>query len=176
MTHKTALFLSLLLASLSLSGCAAWTTYPAIPGALRVGHPEVEPLPTIMAEAVRYSNERYLKAEEPVFNLPDGVTIHTYESVKRRLRGGKAMREPGEPAVHVREIRVRGADAQVDVVFPRSDGLYQFVTLYMKQRLVNRYEVRDTRLWRIHVQAPQPNYPRFEEEQLAEAVATVPEQ
>lgn len=172
MTRKTVLFLLLLVASLHFGGCAAWTTYPPIPGALRVGHPELEPLPTIMAEAIRYSNERYLELEEPVFNLPEGVSERAYDSVTRRLRAGRPMHDPNEPAMHVREIRVRGTDAQADVIFPREDGLYQLVTLYMKQRPVNRYEVQDTRLWRIYVQPPQPNYPAPE---LQEAGNSEPE-
>lgn len=175
MTSKTALIVSLLLAGLCLPGCAAWSTYPAIPGAMQVGHPEFEPLPTIMAEAVRYSNERYLKADEPTFNLPEGVTKATYDSVKQRLRGGRAMLDPDEPAVHIKQIRVRGGDAQVDVIFPRDDGLYQFVTLHMKQRFLNRFEVRDTRLWRIHVKAPEPNYPKFLEQPAVDPQDRAPE-
>lgn len=163
MTNKCTFLLLLIAAALSMPGCAAWSTYPAIPGALQVGHPEVEPLPTIMAEAVRYSNERYLEMEEPVFNLPKGVTVATYESVKRRLRGGVAMREPGERAVHVTQIRTRGPHAEVDIVYPRSDGHYQLVTLNMRQRVLNRFHVESTRLWRIRVDVPEPSYPQPDE-------------
>ena len=176
MNQTTAFVISLFLAGLSLTGCAAWSTYPAIPGAMQVGHPEVEPLPTIMAEAIRYCNGRFLKAEEPAFNLPEGVTVHTYEAVRRRLDAGRPMTEAGELAVHVRQVRVRGTSAQVDVVYPRGDGMHQFMTLHMKQRWVNRFEVEQTRLWRIHVQVPEPQYPLFEQEELEEleAVATAP--
>ncbi len=172
MTKQSTLVLFLIACITSSTGCAAWSTYPAIPGAMQIGHPEVEPLPTIMAEAIRYGNERYLNQEQPVFNLPEGVTLSTYDAVKRRLRGGSAMREPEQRAIHVKQIRTRAHNAEVDIVYPRDDGLHHLVTLHMKQRLLNRFDVEHTRLWRIHVEAPQPTYPALKRPKAPEAPET----
>jgi hypothetical protein len=159
MTHTTLRITLLLLCLTCVMGCSAWATYPPIPGAMQIGRPELEPVPSIMAEAIRFSNERYVEMDEPVFNLPEGTPDHVYESVRRRLRGGSVMRDADELAIHVQQVRVRTNQAQVDVLFPRDDGLHQLVTLHMRQKLFQVYEVQSTRLWRIHNDPPPPHFP-----------------
>lgn len=164
----------LVLGALILPGCSGWATYPPIEGATQIGHPKLEPVPSIMAEAIRYAHDRYLHDGEIVFNLPEGCGSEVYESVKLRLNSpARPLLEAGQPAVHVNAVRIRAMDAQVDVVYPRSDGHYELVTLFMRQKFLHKYEVRDTRLWRIHVSPPQPRYePPPAPEPAADAATT----
>lgn len=151
--------LCLALGLMMTPGCSGWATYPPIEGATQLGHPKLEPVPTIMAEAVRYAHNRYVRTDEIIFNLPEGTPPEIYDSVILRLGGNaRPLLEPGTPAVHVNAVRVRALEAQADVVYPRPDGHYELVTLYMRQKFLHKYEIRDTRLWRIQVTPPQPRY------------------
>ena len=144
-----------------LSGCSAWVTYPPIEGAAQIGHHRLEPVPSVMADAIRYIHETHEPTGETiVFNLPEGAPPRLFEDIQRRLRNAEILREEGQPAIHVKEIRVRATNAQADVLYPRGDGHYHFVTLYMKQRLLQHYRVENTRLWRIAAGDPPPPHYR----------------
>jgi hypothetical protein len=161
-THPSRIHIAssiLLLMVLAITGCAPWVTYPPIEGAAHLGHSEIEPVPSIITESIRFANERFTKMEdEIVFNLPAGATAALYHDVANRLRNARPMTEDDDFAIHIAEVRVRATNAEVDVVYPRADGLYEMVTLTLRQRLLNHYRVLHSRLWRIHVEAPTANY------------------
>ncbi|HRQ76766.1 MAG TPA: hypothetical protein PK098_12700 [Phycisphaerales bacterium] len=166
MAHRPARF-ALLVMILGLltplvGGCAPWVTYPQIEGAGHFGSASFEPVPSIITEAIRYTNERSAKLDPLVFNLPQGSRVEDYDRILLRLgapSGVHPMREAGERAIHVTQIRVRAADAEVDVVYPRTGGLYETATLSMRQRLFGRFEVQRMRVWRVTVHPPLPTYP-----------------
>lgn len=144
---------------LLIAGCAPWVTYPPIEGAARVGDARFEPVPAIITEAIRYSNERFARMEgEIVFNLPEGTPPAMFESIARRIGNARPMTPDDEMAIHVTEVRVRALDAEVDMVYPRPDGHHEMITLTMRQRLLHHYTVRHTRLWRIQVTPPPAQY------------------
>lgn len=143
-----------------LDGCAPWVTYPPIEGAAQVGHARLEPVPSIITESIKFSNERFAKMEgEIVFNLPEGSPPKLYQDVARRLGSARPMSAGDDRAIHVIEVRVRARNAEADVVYARADGHHEMVTLKLHQRLMHHYDVQHSRLWRIHVDPPPAHYP-----------------
>ncbi|MHC4946730.1 MAG: hypothetical protein ACYTG1_00500 [Planctomycetota bacterium] len=149
-----------------VAACAPFATYPPVEGSLNLSQPDFEPIPLLMAEAIIFCDERYGSAGEVVFNLPEGTPPPVYERVIRHLGEGRPMEAGDAQAYHVEEVRVRGLDAQVDVIYPRSDGVHQLVTISFRKKL-RHYAVASTRLWRIHVEAPPPHYVAPESEAIA---------
>ncbi len=142
-----------------LAGCAPWATYPPVEHTEGLARPAYEPVPTLMAKAITFAHDRYMAADEVVINLPEGVTPNVYNIVLRKIGRGRPMTDNDENAYTVQEIRTRGPEAQVDLVYPRSDGLHELVTLYFKNHLIDGWKIESTRLWRIRVERPQANYP-----------------
>jgi hypothetical protein len=150
----------------ALVGCAAWATYPPIPGAAHIGRGHHEPVPTLMATAVQNTHERHGDGDEVVFNLPPGTTQRAYEAVRARLgEHAREMRSTGEPAMHVIAVRVRTIDAEVDVIYPvgRSDAAHhRMETLKLRLRSPHGFEVTEIRRWGMRVQPPEPTWPDTE--------------
>jgi len=145
---------------LLLGGCAPWVTYPPIEGAAQIGHPRLEPVPSIITESIRFANDRFAKMEgEIVFNLPPGSPAPLYQDVARRLGNARPMKADDERAIHVTEVRVRARDAEADVVYPRPVGHHEIGTLKLRQTVLHHFKVEQSRLWRIHVDPPAPNFP-----------------
>jgi len=64
-------------------------------------------------------------------------------------------------------VRTRAFDAQIDVIYPRPDGLNQLVTLTMQREVFKDWRVTTTRPWQIrNVEAPAANYVPPTAEQL----------
>ncbi len=151
-------FAALLGLAAALSGCARWATHPPIEGTERSGGPSVEPIPSLMADAIRFAHDRYGGQDDVIINLPEGTPAAVYEMVTERLGSGRPMMASSERAYHVTEVRVRGLDAQVDLLSPRKDGYYHFVTISFRLDLLHGYRVASTRLWRIREEPLPPNY------------------
>ncbi len=149
-----------ILVLLAITGCASFSTYPPVEITGGLTNPSFEPLPTLMAESIRFAYEHYGHGEEDfAINLPEGVPPEIYSRVIRKLGGrGHPMTEPGENAYHVLQIRSRGTEAEVDLVYPRTGSIYEMVTLKFSRRLVEGWVVLSSRLWRIHVDTPTMNY------------------
>jgi len=141
-----------------IAGCTPYGTYPPIEGATSLNDPKLAPIPGLMAEALWYAYEHDRPNAPLVFNLPPGTPASVYDKVTTKL-GVEcyAMSQPGEPAYHVVEVRVRGTDAQVDVVQRGPDGRPQLMTVYFQQK-IDGIKVTSARRWRIHVVEPLPHY------------------
>ena len=163
---RTLATLALLGAALSAAaGCSPWSTYPPVEvsAAQKLTRPTFEPVPTVMATAIRYARSTYLEGREVAINLPRGAPAEAYDKVFAKLDaeggGGRPMTVPGEPALHIVEVRTRAMDAQVDLIYPRADGLNQFVTLTLRREVFEDWRVKSARPWRLrNVELPQPNY------------------
>ncbi len=151
-------FAALLGLAAALSGCSRWATHPPLEGTRPSGGPTAEPIPSLMADAIRFAHNRYGGHDEVIINLPEGTPAAVYEMVTDRLGSGRPMMASSERAYHVIEVRVRGLDAQVDLLSPRKDGYYHFVTISFRQDLLRGYRVASTRLWRIREEPPSPHF------------------
>ena len=141
-----------------LVGCTPYATYPPVEGALELSGPKIHPIPMLMAEALRFAHAHYTPETDLVINLPEGTPIKVYSDVVERLGEARIMREPGEAALQVTAVRVRGLSAEVDVIYPRMEALHELVTVKFKKGIIGQYKVDSTRLWRIRAEAPPPHY------------------
>jgi len=53
---------------------------------------------------------------------------------------------------------VRGGEGEVDLIYPRVGSIYEMVTISFRNKLVEGWSVLSSRLWRIRVDVPGPNY------------------
>lgn len=142
-----------------IPGCVTWSSYPPLKMTDRIANPSNEPMPTLMTRAIRFAYFHYGSGEEDfAINLPEGVPSEIYTRVIRKLEIGHPMTDPNETAYHVLEIRIRGVEAEVDLLYPRQGSIYEMVTLSFRRRLVEGWTVLTSRLRRVHVDRPQPNY------------------
>ena len=144
---------------LAIPGCVTWSAYPPQNMTDRMTNPSNEPIPTLMTGAIRFAHMHYGSGEDDfAINLPEGIPHEIYTRVIRKLGLGHPMTEPGETTYHVLEIRLRGLEAEVDLLYPRRGSIYELVTITFRRRLVEGWSVLTSRLWRKNVALPRPNY------------------
>ncbi len=154
-----------------LTACAPMATFPPVDGSVQLGGASIEPIPTLMAESIRYAQSRYGDgAGGFAINLPPNTPAKVYETVIARLGRCHPQFDRDEPAYHVTSVRARGLKAEVDLFYPRTDGFYDFVTISFRRDVIRGYEVANTRLWRTDDRPPGPNY-----RSSAEATVAAPE-
>lgn len=140
-------------------GCQQWSTYPPVEVTSRLQRPAAEPLPTIIADSIKYTREHYTNGQDLPINLPTGMPASVYDKVIAHLGAGQPMQSSGEKAVHITEVRTRGFDAAVDLMYPRSDTLYQPVTLTLQRSVLAGWRVIATRTWQYKdATPPGPNF------------------
>ena len=145
--------------SLFLAGCTTWATYPPIEeGAIELNDPTLEPIPSLMAEAIRFSYEHYAQGHDVVINLPEGTPAEVYDLVIGMLGAGRPMVQGDSTTFGVLEVRVRALDAEVDIIYPRVGTSHEMATITFHKDLLTYYEVVSSRLWRIRVDPPRPHY------------------
>ncbi len=144
---------------LVLNGCASMTTYPPSPGFEGTVDASTEPIPTLMAEAIRYAQIHYGRVGEDIaINLPPGTPSEVYMAVARKLGGGHPQFDSDEPAYHIVQVRSGAMQADVDIFYPRKGLYHEYVTMTFTRDLIGNYKVKHTRLWRIVKNPPEPNY------------------
>ena len=154
---KNALIVSIII--LTLAGCASTSTYPPSPGFADSVDASVEPIPTLMAEAIRYAQIHYGQVGEDIaINLPPGTPSSVYNAVAQQLGNGHPQFDSAEPAYHIVEVRLKTMAADVDIYYPRKGLYHEFVTMSFTQNLIGKYKVKHTRLWRLTKNPPEPNY------------------
>ena len=118
-------------------GCTPVATYPPVETdtALSFANSSNEPVPTILAEVILFAHEHYGGMEVIVFNLPEGINHETYNIVSSKLNGAIPMTTPNQIAYHILELRVRGFDADADIIFPSASGRYELATIHLDTSL-----------------------------------------
>jgi hypothetical protein len=146
------------------TGCAPFATYPPVEGAFELSGARTEPIPTLMVESVRYVKQKYAPDRDLLLNLPESAPPQAYSEVLSRLGEGRAMREPGELAITVEQVNVRGTNSNVTVIYPDRDGVYIRVRVDLKRPVVGSWRVIGDRIWRgRRIEPPTPNYLPIEE-------------
>jgi hypothetical protein len=144
--------------ALIAAGCAPYATFPPVEvdAASRMSRATFEPFPTLMAEAIRYTHDQYGDgAADFAWNLPRDTPHGVYTMVEKRLGAGRPMKETNERAFHVQTVRARGVEAEVDVIYPRSDGRHELVTIWFRNEILKGgWQVKRARPWYIEVEAP----------------------
>jgi len=142
----------------ALAGCTPWATYPNVKGMTEIGSATTPPVPTLMARAIGYVKDNKAGGADYAINLPPGVPANVYADIKERLGFGNPMISSAELAYHVTEIRLRGLNAEVDVVYPDINAEFQLVTLYFRNSVMPGWNVVNSRQWAINVNVPGPHY------------------
>ena len=166
-------YITLLLACVSMS-CSPVATFPPIEteAATKFGDAARKPVPRVMATIIRYAHEHYGWTDEYVFNLPEGVGQEAYALVNAMLTSATPMTSNDQTAYHIIELRVRGFNAEADVVFPTKSGDYQMATLQLHTSAFNPWKVTYDRIWAVPIHgSPSFTYPK---ENIAEATNTTP--
>jgi hypothetical protein len=140
-----------------LPGCTPWATYPRVKGMTELGSPATEPVPTLMARAVGYIKENKCEGAQYAVNLPPGVPAKVYDKVFADIGYSRPMTSEGDLAYHVTEVRLRGLNAEVDVIYP-FDGEHELTTIKFRNSVMPGWNVVDARTWNIYFTVPGPNY------------------
>ena len=159
----------LVLSVFLFASCTPVATYPPIEtdAALSFADSSNEPVPTILAEVITYAHEHCGGMEVIVFNLPEGINATTYDIVSEKLGGALPMKTLNQIAYHIIELRVRGFDADADILFPTTSGGYGLATIHLDSSLFNAWAVTRDRVWLIPTNSPPP--PHYEVIELFES-------
>ena len=119
-------YITLLIACAAMS-CSPIATFPPIEteAATKFGNAARKPVPRVMATVIKYAHEHYGWTDDVVFNLPEGVGQEAYALVNAMLSNATPMTSNDQSAYHIIELRVRGFNAEADVVFPARSGDYR---------------------------------------------------
>lgn len=133
---------------------------------------DVPPLPQVVSSALTYAHDEIAKGSPLVYNLPAEINPAAFPAFERRIPGGKPMC-PGDTGVWtVRQVRISGSKAQVDVEYPSRDGFYQTVTVHL-QGATGGIDYRPSYLqyWKLPVKDPVCQQPLSVVERLCGADA-----
>ena len=154
-------------------GCSPIATFPPIEteAATKFANATRKPVPKIMAVIIEYAHNNYGWMDTVVFNLPEGVGYEAYTLVNEKLDGATPMTSDDQPAYHIVELRVRGFNAEADIVFPTRSGDYQMATLRIHTDPFGT-KVTSDRVWAIPIHdSPAPTFPK---EEVAKANQATP--
>lgn len=139
-------------------GCAATATFPPTPGTGSF-EPWIAPVPELMATAISTTRARLAPTYPPVFNLPPGVPQWTWENVGRMIGDGAIAMVPADRhAFSIEQVRLSGGQAEVDVIYPAGEDLFQMVTIGMTTDPFQDWRPTFERRWRLPVSPPTSNW------------------
>lgn len=143
--------------ALFFSGCAASMTYPEYAGAPKAD-PSLQPMPNLMADALKFAHQRTAPEQELVYNLPPMTPVQVWKGVEKRIGVGRPMTVGDTHVWSVRQVRLSGARAEVDVVYP-TEGIYQLATVHFVGSTAQPYYPTMLQFWLVPVDAPTCNTP-----------------
>lgn len=155
---KALSFTAAIAVALVISGCAATMTYPEYPGAPKAD-PSLQPMPNLMADALKFAHQRTAPEQELVYNLPPTTPVQVWTGVGKRLGIGRPMTVGDTHVWSIRQVRLSGARAEVDVVYP-TDGIYQLATVHFVGSTAQPYYPTMLQFWLLPVDAPTCNTPQ----------------
>ncbi|HMN97286.1 MAG TPA: hypothetical protein PKC43_12745 [Phycisphaerales bacterium] len=138
--------------------CTPRATFPPTPGTQSV-EPWVAPIPEVMATSLRYTRTRHAPNEPMVFNLPPNVPEWIWNNVQGRLgEDARPMMPSDRVAFEVTEVRIDGARAEVDVIYPAGGDLFQLITVGLTTDPFQSWRPTFERRWRIPTSRPVSNW------------------
>ena len=154
------------------AACTAMSTYPPVDGK-PISTPNVSPGPEVMAGAIREASRQIAPGKPIVFNLPDGLSENTWNRVAFLLPDNARAMEPEDEDVYsVKQLRISGGTAEVDVVY-RDRGVYQLMTVKLGGGPLAGWSVAWSYRWLLPEQKPTPNDP-LQKAELAQVNETAP--
>ena len=164
--------LALACAAALLGGCTGYNTWPPQKGVAGIKDPNVRPNDQVILTSLQYTVQRY-PPDSPdgrfAINLPEGINPRLYTWVVARAgEGAEPLTEDNAdlPIYHVKQIKVRGREAEVLVLRPVTEAgegpegamAYQPITVQMRGGL-DGWRVVHRREWLVGLEDPPPlNY------------------
>jgi len=142
-----------------LGGCTTYVNIPSRAGDVAVHNPNDDTVKDVEAGALRGAiSERPINEPFEVI-LPEGSLPSTYDWVLPHVGPhavwSKNGAHEGQPVVEVREIRIRGSSAQVDVIRPWDpgdpSGYQQLVTVELSWDPITHWQTDRVAGWRTSV-------------------------
>ncbi len=157
MRARTTIFA--VIAAIALGGCTASMTYPEYPGAPKAD-PSLQPMPNLMGDALKYAHQNIAPGSELVFNLPPTTPVQVWRLVAKRIGTGRAMTstDPTTGLVwSVRQVRLSGGKAEVDVVYPTAapaGAIMQLATVHFTGSTGQPFYPTVLQLWLVPTDGP----------------------
>ena len=168
--RSTILVASLLMVVI-VGGCTPYSTYPPVAQA-EVQVPWMYPMPQVMAKALQTTFDKTtppLEAESGrpmlVYALPEGISQRVWRQVgidtgsEGAREWNEADLDAGTPIWSVEQVRIRNKRAEVDVIFPVSEG-YERATVILEALPLAPYQVKFFQRWRVAVDTPAFSRPK----------------
>lgn len=156
--RKRTVILAICLAAVSVAlacvvpGCASTMTYPAYPGAPKAD-PSLQPMPNLMGDALKFAHQQIAPSSEFVYNLPPATPVQVWRLVGKRIGTGRAMNASDTAAWTVRQVRLSGGKAEVDVVYP-TQGIMQLATVHFTGSTGQTFYPSILQLWLVPTDSP----------------------
>jgi hypothetical protein len=156
------LVLCLLLPCLCL-GCNpySYVNVPAQKGDVARHDPNSKPVRQVAAAAMKAVLANHDIPRPVLVVMPAGSSELSAADVARRLGDGAVSAADTDvtPAatIHARQVRIRGMEAEVDVIFPGIGGVPQLVTVYESWAPFNDWGADRMRTWRSDENVADPN-------------------
>ncbi|MFM9180600.1 MAG: hypothetical protein ACKOV8_05040 [Phycisphaerales bacterium] len=141
-------------AAMALAACSAPRTWPSASGSQGISA-DAPPLPQVVIAAVKHAHQEIAPGTPLVYNLPQEINLAAFGTYERGLAPGKPMCPADKDVWTVRQARIDGGKAQVDIEYPARDGIYQTVTVHMKGASAGfGYKPDYLQFWKVPVKAP----------------------
>ena len=169
--HDCFAFLPLvMLCMLGVVACTPYATYPPTSNVEPLV-PGLYPVPQVMGKSLQTAYNKtsgtVLEGEEVpnlIYSLPSGISEGNWKQVGNLIdvEGARALTEDdyrrGMPFWSVEQVRIRNQRAEVDVIFPTSDG-FERATVILESDPFTAFEVKFFQRWRVPVEKPAFTYP-----------------
>ncbi|MSQ91184.1 MAG: hypothetical protein EXS01_07325 [Phycisphaerales bacterium] len=149
-------------------GCMSTMTYPEYSGAPKAD-PSLQPMPNLMADSLKFAHQQVGGATELIYNLPPTTPVQVWQGVGKRLGVGRPMVAGDAQAWTVRQVRLNGGRAEVDVVYP-TEGIYQLATVHFTGSTGQSFYPTMLQLWLVPTDTPPCNSPQAVLDQSKPAV------
>jgi hypothetical protein len=153
MNLRSAHVLSLVSLSV-LAACSAPRTWPSATGNQGISA-DAPPLPQVVIAAMKHAHQEIAPGTPLVYNLPQEINLAAFGTYERGLAPGKPMCPSDKDVWTMRQARIDGGKAQVDIEYPTRDGIYQTVTVHLKGASAGfGYQPDYMQFWKVPVKAP----------------------
>jgi hypothetical protein len=138
----------------AFAGCSAPRTWPSATGEQGISA-DAPPLPQVVIAALKHAHQEIAPGTPLVYNLPQEINLAAFGTYERGLAPGKPMCPSDKDVWTMRQARIDGGKAQVDIEYPTRDGMYQTVTVHLKGASAGfGYKPDYLQFWKVPVKAP----------------------
>lgn len=144
--------ISLLVLTVLAVGCTPYVNIPSQPGDIAFHSPNKQTVRVIEVVAGKAAlTDRPIEGTFQIV-LPEGTSILTYEAVVPKISEIATYTKDGslgnDPVLAIKQIRIRGGNAEVDIIRPVAQDRSEFITVYLTYDPMAKWAVDRIRVWR----------------------------